>query len=291
MNTLINKWLKKSYPRNYLIRHPYQGAGIITLFLLGFVIIYRPLESHETGVMTYPQTMAIYCMAAGVSILGSILLFRRIVLFSVGREWTFGKEILFILLVLTGMGTAIYFIGFLVEPPADRWNIPTFLDSLINALLVGILPFLFFTALNYRYLLYPAAEKPGPGLISDLDVSPGEEPMNIQSKLKREALDFFPGQFLYAESDGNYVHFHLMVKGEPKRKTIRNSISDIERQFSGIPWFFRTHRAYIVNLKKVVEKQGNASGYRLKLEGTHFKVPVSRTNTGVFDKKFKFYHT
>jgi len=291
MNALIDRWLKKGYPRNYLMRYPYQGAGIITLFLLGFVIIYRPLESHETGVLTYPQTMAIYCMAAGVSILGFILLFRRIGLFSIAREWTFGKEVLFIFLVLTGMGTAIYFIGFLVEPPADRWNIPTFLDSLINAFLVGILPFLFFTGLHYRYLLHTTGEAPRFGLVSDLDVSPGEEPMNIQSKLKKEALAFFPGQFLYAESDGNYVHFHLMVKGEPKKKTIRNSISDIERQFSGMPWFFRTHRAYIVNLKKVVEKHGNTSGYRLKLKGTHFKVPVSRPNTRVFDKKIKLYHT
>lgn len=290
MNALINRWLKRSYPRNYLIRHPYQGALIITIFLLGFVIIYRPLESHETGVLTYPQTMAVYCVAAGLSILGFILLFRRIGLFSVVREWTFVKEVLFILLVLTGMGTAIYFIGFLVEPPADRWNIPTFLDSLINAFLVGILPFLFFTSLHYRYLLHPAAEAPYPAHGPDPDVSPGEERLNIQSKLKREALDFFPGQFLYAESDGNYVHFHLMEKGVPKRKTIRNSISDIERQFSGIPWFFRTHRAYIVNMKKVAEKQGNTSGYRLKLAGTNFRVPVSRTNTGLFDKKFKLYH-
>lgn len=290
MNVLINKWLKRGYPRNYLIRHPYQGAGIITLFLLGFVIIYRPLESHETGVLTYPQTMTIYCVAAGLSILGFMLLFRRIEPFSMAREWTFGKEVLFILLVLAGMGTGIYFIGFLVEPPADRWNIPTFLDSLINAFLVGILPFLFFTSLHYRYLIYPMAEAFPPARGLDPDVSPGEARLNIQSKLKREALDFFPGQFLYAESDGNYVHFHLIEKGEPKRKTVRNSISDIERQFSGIPWFFRTHRAYIVNMKKVVGKQGNTSGYRLKLEGVSFRVPVSRTHTGLFDKKFKHYH-
>src|SRR6056297_2166109 len=109
MNTLIDKWLKKSYPRNYLIRHPFQGAGIITLFLLGFVLIYRPLQAHETGALTYAQTMAIYCVAAGIAILGFILLLRRLSLFSALKEWTFGKEILFILLVLTGMGIAIYF--------------------------------------------------------------------------------------------------------------------------------------------------------------------------------------
>lgn len=289
MNLKVDHWFKKPYPRNYILRHPYQGAGIIALFCFGFVMIYRPLEAHQAGALSYIQTMAFYCLMSGITTLVVIQLLRRLKYFADIRGWTFGKEMLFILVVLTGFGVAVYLMGFWIEPPANRWNVTTFLDSFISAFLVGILPFLFFTSLHHRYLLYPAGDVRHMYRSGDPEVSPGEEPLHIQSKLKRGSLDFFPGQFLYAESDGNYVHFQLMQKGKLTKMTIRNSISDIERQLSHVPWFFRSHRAYIVNLKKVEEKQGNASGYRLKIKGTHHKVPVSRSNAGAFDKKFRTY--
>lgn len=289
MNLPIDHWFKKPYPRNYILRHPYAGAGIIALFCFGFVMIYRPLEAHQTGSLSYIQTMALYCLLAGISILVIIQLLRRVKYFADIREWTLGKEILLILFVLTGLGVAVYLMGFWIEPPTNRWNLSTFLDSFISAFLVGVLPFLFFSSLHHRYLLYPAGDVHHMYRSGEADASPGEEPIHIQSKLKRESLDFFPGQFLYAESDGNYVHFQLMQKGALKKITIRNSISDIERQLSQVPWFFRSHRAYIVNLKKVAAKQGNASGYRLKIKGTNQKVPVSRKNTDAFNKKLRIY--
>ena len=39
----------------------------------------------------------------------------------------------------------------------------------------------------------------------------------------------------------------------------------------------RTHRAFIVNLKKVRSKKGNALGYKLGVSGYEEKIPVSRS--------------
>jgi len=36
-----------------------------------------------------------------------------------------------------------------------------------------------------------------------------EEKVEIVSRVKKEELIFYPGQLLYAESDGNYVVFYL----------------------------------------------------------------------------------
>ena len=41
--------------------------------------------------------------------------------------------------------------------------------------------------------------------------------------------------------------------------------------------FFRCHRAYIINLDKVEQVEGNAQGYKLKVRGTEERVPVSRS--------------
>jgi DNA-binding LytR/AlgR family response regulator len=76
-----------------------------------------------------------------------------------------------------------------------------------------------------------------------------------------------------------------------KKEIIRNSINNIEQQLSGIPYFLRIHRAFIVNLKKVRSKQGNTLGYLIKLAGPEFKIPVSRKNTRIFNELSALYHS
>jgi Response regulator of the LytR/AlgR family len=95
---------------------------------------------------------------------------------------------------------------------------------------------------------------------------------------------------MYAESDGNYVVFYLNKNNLVKKEIIRNSINNIEQQLSEIPYFLRTHRAFIVNLKKVRNKQGNTLGYQIKLSDSEFKIPVSRKNTEIFNKLLAQYH-
>ena len=114
-----------------------------------------------------------------------------------------------------------------------------------------------------------------------------EELIQIESRLKKEVLSFYPSQFIYAESDGNYVVFYLKDKENIRKEIIRNSISEIEKQLSVIPYFMRTHRAFIVNMKKIISKKGNTLGYRLKLLDIDSEIPVSRQNIQAFDQAIK----
>jgi len=111
-----------------------------------------------------------------------------------------------------------------------------------------------------------------------------EELIHIKSKAKKEELSFLSDEFIYAESEGNYVVFHLVKQEKTFEVIIRNSIREIEQQLAGIPYFMRTHRAFIVNLGKVISKNGNSLGYRLKLKGSNHIIPVSRQNTPIFDE-------
>ena len=70
-----------------------------------------------------------------------------------------------------------------------------------------------------------------------MENQPPEELVQISSQLKKEELSFYPGQFLYAESDGNYVVFYLNINEQVKKVIIRNSINNIEQQLSEIPYF------------------------------------------------------
>lgn len=231
--------------------------------------------------------MAIYLLSWAVSVYIMIRIVTLIPLFSDKEEWTVGKEITSILLIFAGTGITTYFMGFIMEEPTDRWNILTFLDSCKYALFIGIFPFGFFTLLNYRHLFAEeVSEELGSQKVENTS-SVTEAKIQIISRLKKEELSFFPHQFLYAESDGNYVKFYLTGEQKIRTELIRNSMNEIEQQLSGIPYFARVHRAYIVNVKKVSSKKGNTLGYRLKVTGLDVEIPVSRNNVQSFDQLVK----
>jgi hypothetical protein len=289
MKDQILKWLTRKSPPNYLFRKPFAGALILFLFIFLFGILYQPLDSHPGRFLNYWQTAAVYAFAFAASVLGIIKGLRSIRYFSGEHHWTILKELTAIFIALTGMGITAYFLAFIVEEPAERWNLATFADSFIKSFLIGLLPFMFFTSLNLRYWFVSGdmydRENFGQG-----KEEPGEELIKISSRLKKEELSFFPHQFIYATSDSNYVNFYLSINDKVKKEVIRNSISDIEQQLSKYPYLFRTHRAFIVNVRKISKRKGNVLGYRLKLAGIEPEIPVSRNKTGNFNKLMKQFN-
>ena len=285
----LKKQLKKRYPQHFLIRRPVAGTSVFLVFVFCFAVVYRPLGFKSARSFSFDFTMLLYCLIISVSVLGLAVLLNRTHCFSKNKEWTFAKELLSILIILFWIGISVYFAGFIIEGPASRWNFSTFFDSLLKASLFALIPVLFFTLLNIRYLLTPETVqnfKTGNDIPGKADT---EELIRITSKAKKEELSFYPGQFIYAESEGNYVVFHLRGQERPRRVVIRNSISEIERQLSVIPYFMRIHRAFIVNIRKVSSKKGNSLGYQVKVAGSNNELPVSRKNTKKFDQLIARY--
>ncbi len=287
--TRILKILNKNYPQNFIIEKPYLGTLIFIAFCFAFLVLYKPLNTHQARFFSFEITMAIYLGILYVPIFFVIRILKKIRYFSNGDEWTILKEIISVLFVLLGMGISLYFIGFLMETPVGRWNLLTFLDSCLNAFLIGIIPFMFFTATNYRHLFVADIVKNFNPDINTASLHQPEKLIEISSQLKKEELSFYPGQLIFAEADSNYVVFHLNVDNQIRKKTIRNSIGNIEQQLSAIPFYMRTHRAFIVNVKQVVSQKGNTLGYRLKFSGIDTVIPVSRQKTRDFDQLLKQY--
>ncbi len=286
----IVKWFLKACPQNFIIKPPFPGTLILALFVFSFLVLYRPLGTHAGRFMGYEATMATYSVLASALLLVFLVFWKRLDYFSDKKQWTIIKELITIVVSLFVFGTEAYFIAFFMEEPAVRWTFATFFNSLKNAFLVGLIPFLFFTAMNLRYWFLPEQVWQRESLSGDeLFAESREEPIRIKSRLKKETLEFYPSQFIYAESEGNYVNFFLRKKDKVEKRVIRNSINNIEQQLYKVPFFLRTHRAFIVNLEKVMVKKGNTLGYRLKLFGVEAEIPVSRNNTKVFNERFLEY--
>lgn len=282
----IQNWLNRKFPQNFVIRKPIAGALIISLVSLLFVLLYQPLGAHQGKFLGFELTMLAYVVAGGLLALIVVKGLKTIPYFSDELEWTILKEFLAILLLLLGFGVAVFFAAFIIEEPADRWNFSTFFDSLTKASLIAIIPLGFFVLINVRYWF--AAElvwlAPAPG--AEVKTEPTEKEILITSQLKKEELRLYPSEFIYAESEGNYVNFFLWKDGKVKKAVIRNSINNIEDQLVKIPYIVRTHRAFLVNLRKITVKKGNALGYDLKLSEIENEIPVSRNKVKEFDRLF-----
>ncbi len=265
--------------RNFIIRHPAKGVTALGVFCFLFAIIYRPLDTHPGHNLGYEATMAAYCIVISIAAYLGILALKRVPYFSDQVRWTILREISSIFIILFIMGVAAFLAAFAIEPPADRWNLHTFINSLYLTFLAGIIPFAFFSLINIG-LWIPSEYVPDDAP----DDIKADKPLPIESRLKKEKLELNPENIVYAESDGNYVIFHTEKDGIVHRSIIRNSISDIEKQLSGYIFLFRTHRAFIVNLRKVRMKKGNSLGYRIKLFGVDNEIPVSRNKTHLFNQ-------
>lgn len=279
----IKEILFRSFPQNLLIRRPYAGALFFFTVTFVFVVIYRPLNAHESGSFSFILTMVAYCAIVAIIELLIAMAISRMNCFSPKGIWTIANELLSVIIILTGIGISAYLAGFVMEPAASRWNFSTFIDSFSRAIMIGIIPAILPSLANIRYAF--ALDTFQSYEIKDKTKDDQEVLINIESKAKKEHLNFYPDEFIYAESDGNYVVFHLIRNGNSVDVTIRNSISEIEKQLSTIPTFMRTHRAFIVNLNKITSRRGNSLGYRLTLKDCSDVVPVSRVNVLKFDQR------
>lgn len=273
----------RRFPQNYIISNPEKGSVIFFGIIFLFLILYRPVEIHSSTFLSVEVTMLLYSLLSAVTIYLMIVGFKKISRnMEAGENWNLLKELASIILLMIGLGSVIFLSAFIIEEPGDRWNLSTYFDSLIRTALVGLIPFLFFTVFNLKYLAESSlfrAKMP--------DVEPErEELISIDTPLKKEELKFYPSQLIYAESQGNYLKVVLEKEQQVKEIQVRCSISGFEEQCSSIPFIMRIHRAFIININKIDEARGNSLGYRLKIESINSEIPVSRGYADKFKSQF-----
>jgi hypothetical protein len=280
----IQTILSRQFPQNYIIQKPLRGTLVFMVIVFCFASIYQPLGVQGARSFSVSFTMLIYCLLISLSVLGMAYVLKGTNCFSKLQGWTVAKELLSLVLILIIIGFSAYFSAFIIEKHGSRWNLYTFFDSFYRSVLICIIPLLFSSLIHIRFAFTPEISQEFPINIDKREKLATEEMIYIKSKAKKEELSFLPHEFIYATSEGNYVIFHLQRENKNCEIMIRNSVNEIEQQLAGFPYFMRTHRAFIVNLEKVISKKGNSLGYQLKVKGSNEVIPVSRNNTRQFDE-------
>ena len=280
MNSTSFDWLNKKYPQNYIIRKPLIGTFIVVIFCYLFTILYRPQHAHSSEPFSFEVTLAIYSLILTLPLYFTIRMLKLFPAFNEIKNWTLLRDIKFGVILFLLLGVWNFFAGYIMESSEGRWNIYTFLDSVKTPFIMGLLPYFFFTIQNRRHLIDLNTQK---DVVDSERKESKNELIYINSKLKKGHISFDPESFLYAESNANYVIFYFLKKNRIEKEMVRNSIGDVEKQLSDIPYLTRIHRAFIVNVKKVKNKKGNSSGYRIEIAGTDIDLPVSRLNVANYD--------
>lgn len=92
----------------------------------------------------------------------------------------------------------------------------------------------------------------------------------------RESLELDSKDLLYVESNGNYIRVNYQKAGKNVQCLLRATMKQAEEVTAVCPLVLKCHRAFLVNVRKVVKVNGNSQGHRLLLEGCPEEIPVSR---------------
>lgn len=101
----------------------------------------------------------------------------------------------------------------------------------------------------------------------------------------KDYVKLYPEDFLYAKVSGNYVTIYYLKDNCVKHKFLRISLNQLSDALQEYPYIIRCHRAFIVNMSKLVRVSGNLKGYDLELEDVTAKIPVSKSYTRAVKEK------
>ncbi len=233
-------------------------------------------------------------IAAGASTVSHLLLPALFPAWYDERRWTIGKETLHLsaMFLLIAFGVCLW-VAWLAD---IRPSVRLFFIALLWVLVLSIFPTVLFMLWNQNLLLKRNLRE-----ARELDntLSAHHKPAQAETPQPQATLALPNGtkdvvqlpahRFLYAEAEGNYVKLHSLPEagGSPTMQLVRITMKQAEENAAACPAIIRCHRAFLVNLEKVVKVDGNQQGYRLHLEGCKDEVPVSRAYAKKLREKLK----
>eukprot|EP01093_Parvamoeba_rugata_P011138 TRINITY_DN3049_c0_g1_i3.p1 TRINITY_DN3049_c0_g1~~TRINITY_DN3049_c0_g1_i3.p1 ORF type:complete len:280 (-),score=23.70 TRINITY_DN3049_c0_g1_i3:434-1273(-) len=109
-----------------------------------------------------------------------------------------------------------------------------------------------------------------------------EKSIMIQGESKSEILTIFESDFIYAQSQQNYVEVYYLTKDGVQQKMFRSTLSNIIKQ---LPNAWQVHRSYLVNLDYLTAVEGNARKRFMKISNIEDSIPISQKYYAALSKR------
>ncbi|MEI6947399.1 LytTR family DNA-binding domain-containing protein [Paraflavisolibacter sp. H34] len=251
-------------------------AGFI-VFLI--IYLYRPFELST--VKTPYFFLHALCYGLGTFATAALNAYLLPVVFPrwfVEERWTLGRE----LLLMAWQVFSISFTNMAITYLLYRGNMSflTIFDFLYDTTVVGLFPVTIIVLIKYILLL---RRNQTDALVMDLDLKDAPPVaaqegtfVTLTGDNQNDVLKVPVDSIYFISSADNYIKVFFEVHDRLASKVLRGTLKKAKEALDDYPQFFRCHRSYLVNLKRVERVSGNAQGLKLHLQHAEETVPVSR---------------
>ena len=275
----IRRYLQSPYP---VVYQRWKVVLISSLVVFLILLVLQPfgisgIEGHKFWILL--GFMGVTAVFLSIPVYLFACLFPE---FYKEEGWTVWKQIVNLLMVILFIAVGNWLYSTFVFGWGLRWDV--FCVFALFTLVIGLFPTVLFILLNQNRLLaihLEEATEMNLHLQRSVSATESIETTEIVSLLSfqggtRESLELDSKDLLYIDSDGNYIRVNYQKGGRTMQCLLRMTMKQAEEVTGGSPLVAKCHRAFLVNLRKVVKVSGNSQGYRLLLEGCPEEIPVSR---------------
>jgi hypothetical protein len=269
---------KKPYSRIETLREKFVFILVFGLFIFLFLLLFKPFGM----VQLKTEYQFFVSLGFGFVTIFMLSIFKYLLEpMVIKKNWTFGKSILWGLLIASSIGAANYFYVSIIFPQIFIFKY--FLFAIWTAILVGIIPVTigYIVSFNriYKSALREAAIPPEEVLWESEVIIRGGNPKN--------EYKFNPKRIVYLCSNDNYVTI-VTIKGETLTRThLRGTLKAAESELKKNTSFFRCHKCFIVNAEYVDHVTGNVQNLKIKIKPQGLEIPVSRLKAAEVVRKFR----
>jgi hypothetical protein len=275
------KFLKKTYPFNDDLTHNAKIIFFISLGVLAFLLIFQPIEISSFS------KKEIFYLVTGLAVSTFLVLsFNLIVLPSLfpqifnNKGWNIKKEIIWNIWILLAISSSDFvFYSKLLGVFDINFN------YIVKIILLAVLPVAVLIIINQERLLkahLKSAQQLNEKLIESKQQK--EKFINFESDYKKDKLIIKLDSLILIKSADNYIEVYYESDGLVKKQMIRTTLQKAELVINEYDFVVRCHRAFIVNINRIAEIQGNSQGYKLFFNKIDFPAIVSQKYINEFSK-------
>ena len=266
-------WLKKPY---YFISSP--KFNLLLSFGVGFFIFLFLYSFRPFGISNSLNNKLLYTGGFGLVtfIIQSLLFLIPPLLFKSyfsTKNWTVGKNILFLIVLVISISFGNYFYNSLihVSKSKDSISVLTFFKYTFS---ISIFPIIIFTYISEK--LYTFFRKKNIEKHTSYK-SKSKNEITLLSDNKKDTIKINLDNLIYLTSKRNYVALILLKNNTVEEKIIRKTLTNIAIDLKNYRYFIKCHKSYIINTNYMKSISGNARGYYLNSDYLNYKIPVSRS--------------
>ena len=290
------KILKQPYPSN-LVQFDLPNikaasvAGISVFFVL---VMLRPFGLYNFSMAVIIRNAFIFAMVTFLGVNLNLVIFKLINRRNsiLEERWTVGAEVAMQMWILFFIGTLNSLTDHFVCKQPLTWSI--FVRWLLQTVVVGTFPSLIFVFIR-QYRLLKTYSANAQVLEAKLSIAEPHE-IFVEEQVNNKLIFFGeetssgdvpinPSAVMYIVAADNYIRVFYTENQVLKNVLVRGTLKGAEEKLGAFDNFYRCHRSYLVNLNYIRHISGNATGYKLHLDGTDELIPVSRSLNNEISEK------